>query len=76
MATSTDPVVQRMLGTSEDSGKLLGLDKSWLANAVKATGNYGEIFERNVGPKSVLGLPRGINNLWSKGGVVYPIPIR
>ena len=76
MAASTDPVVQRMLGTSEDSGKLLGLDKAWLANAIKATGNYGEIFERNVGPKSLLGLPRGINNLWSKGGVVYPIPIR
>jgi general L-amino acid transport system substrate-binding protein len=76
MATSADPVVQRMLGTSEDTGKLLGLDKAWLANAVKATGNYGEIFERNVGPKSLLGLPRGINNLWNKGGVVYPIPIR
>jgi general L-amino acid transport system substrate-binding protein len=76
MASSNDPVVQRMLGTSEDSGKLLGLDKSWLANAVKATGNYGEIFERNVGPHSLLGLPRGINNLWSKGGVVYPMPIR
>jgi general L-amino acid transport system substrate-binding protein len=76
MAASADPVVQRMLGTSEDSGKLLGLDKAWLANAVKATGNYGEIFERNVGPKSLLGLPRGINNLWNKGGVVYPIPIR
>ena len=76
MASSTDPVVQRMLGTSEDSGKLLGLDKAWLANAVKATGNYGEIFERNVGPNSLLGLPRGINNLWNKGGVVYPMPIR
>ena len=76
MATSTDPVVQRMLGTSEDTGKLLGLDKAWLANAIKATGNYGEIFERNVGPKSLLGLPRGINNLWSRGGIVYPIPIR
>jgi general L-amino acid transport system substrate-binding protein len=76
MASSTDPVVQRMLGTSEDSGKLLGLDKAWLGNAIKATGNYGEIFERHVGPKSLLGLPRGINNLWSKGGVVYPIPIR
>ena len=76
MASSTDPVVQRMLGTSEDTGKLLGLDKTWLASAIKATGNYGEIFERNVGPKSLLGLPRSINNLWNKGGVVYPIPIR
>ena len=76
MRAATDPVVQRMLGTSEDSGKLLGLDRAWLANAIKATGNYGEMFERNVGPKSLLGLPRGINNLWSKGGVVYPMPIR
>jgi general L-amino acid transport system substrate-binding protein len=76
LASSTDPVVQRMLGISEDTGKLLGLDRAWLANAVKATGNYGEIFERNVGPRSLLGLPRGINNLWNKGGVVYPIPIR
>ena len=76
MASSPDPVVQRLLGVSEDTGKLLGLSKSWLANALKATGNYGEIFERNVGPNSLLGLPRGINNLWNKGGVVYPMPIR
>jgi general L-amino acid transport system substrate-binding protein len=76
LATSTDPVVQRMLGISEDTGKLLGLDRAWLANALKATGNYGEIFERHVGPRSLLGLPRGVNNLWTKGGVVYPIPIR
>jgi len=65
-----------MLSVTEDTGKLLGLDKNWLANAIKATGNYGEIFERNVGQKSVLGLPRGVNNLWNKGGVVYPMPIR
>jgi general L-amino acid transport system substrate-binding protein len=76
MATSTDPVVQRMLGTSDDSGKLLGLDKAWLANAIRATGNYGEMFERNVGSMSPLGLPRGLNNLWNKGGVIYPMPIR
>ncbi len=75
-ATSTDPVVMRMLGTSEDTGKLLGLDKDWAYRAIKATGNYGEIFERNVGPKSPLALPRGINNLWSKGGIMYAPPIR
>jgi general L-amino acid transport system substrate-binding protein len=75
-ATSTDPVVMRMLGTSEDTGKLLGLDKDWAYRAIKATGNYGEIFERNVGPKSALGLPRGVNNLWSKGGIMYAPPIR
>ena len=65
-----------MLGTGEDIGKLLGLDKDWLARAVKATGNYGEIFDRNVGPKSALGLPRGINNQWNKGGLMYALPMR
>jgi general L-amino acid transport system substrate-binding protein len=76
MKTSTDPVVGRILGTSEDMGKLLGLDKEWAARAIKAVGNYGEIFERNVGPKSPLGLPRGLNNLWSKGGIMYAPPVR
>jgi general L-amino acid transport system substrate-binding protein len=76
MKTSTDPVVQRILGTTEDTGKLLGLDKAWMANALKATGNYGEIFERNVGPNSALGLPRGVNNQWNKGGLMYAYPIR
>ncbi|MDB5913567.1 MAG: amino acid transporter substrate-binding protein, partial [Ramlibacter sp.] len=73
---SKDPAIGRLLGTTEDTGKLLGLDKEWLARAVKAVGNYGEIFERNVGPKSVLGLPRGSNNLWSKGGLMYAPPVR
>ena len=76
MKTSTDPVVQRILGTSEDTGKLLGLDKDWAYRAVKATGNYGEVFERNVGPNSALKLPRGLNNLWNKGGIMYAPPIR
>ena len=65
-----------MLGQTEDTGKLLGLDKEWLARAIKATGNYGEMFERNVGPKSTLGLPRGLNNQWNKGGLMYAMPIR
>jgi general L-amino acid transport system substrate-binding protein len=75
-ASSTDPVVQRILGTSEDTGKLLGLDKEWAYRAIKAVGNYGEMFERNVGPKSTLKLPRGANNLWSKGGLIYAPPVR
>lgn len=75
-ASSQDPVIKRMLGTGEDMGKLLGLDKDWMARAVKAVGNYGEIFERNVGPKSALGLPRGINNQWNKGGLMYALPMR
>jgi general L-amino acid transport system substrate-binding protein len=73
---SKDPVVGRILGTTEDTGKLLGLDKEWLARAIKTTGNYGEIFERNVGPNSALQLPRGSNNLWSKGGLQYAPPVR
>lgn len=76
-ATSQDPVIQRLLGGgNEDTGKLLGLDKEWLARSVKATGNYGEIFERNVGPKSPIGLPRGVNNLWKNGGLMYAYPLR
>jgi general L-amino acid transport system substrate-binding protein len=71
-----DPNIGRLLGTTEDTGKLLGLDKDWLARAIKATGNYGEIFERNVGPKSALALPRGSNNLWNKGGLMYAPPVR
>ena len=76
MKTSTDPAVQRILGTGEDMGKLLGLDKDWAYRSIKAVGNYGEIFERNVGPKSALKLPRGLNNLWNKGGIMYAPPIR
>jgi general L-amino acid transport system substrate-binding protein len=76
MKSSTDPAVGRILGSTEDTGKLLGLDKSWAANAIKAVGNYGEIFERNVGPKSALGMPRGNNNLWNKGGFMYAPPVR
>ncbi len=76
LAESTDPVVLRLLGKTEDTGKLLGLDKDWMVRALKAVGNYGEIFERNVGPKTPLALPRGSNNLWNKGGFMYAPPVR
>jgi general L-amino acid transport system substrate-binding protein len=75
-ASSKDPAVQRLLGVSEDTGKLLGLDKEWAYRAVKAVGNYGEIFERNVGQKSTLKLPRGANRLWTQGGLMYAMPVR
>ena len=76
-SSSTDPVVQRLLGGgNEDTGKLLGLDKDWMARVIKAVGNYGESFERNVGPNTPLNLPRGLNNLWTKGGLMYAIPVR
>jgi len=74
--SSTDPVIQRLLGQTEDTGKLIGIDKNWMVNAIKSTGNYGEIFERNVGPNSALKLPRGLNNLWNKGGIMYAPPVR
>jgi len=73
---STDPVVLRLLGKSEDTGKLLGLDRDWLARAILASGNYGEIFERHLGEKTPLGLKRGLNAQWNKGGLQYAIPIR
>ena len=75
-AESKDPAVQRLLGVTDDMGGLLGLDKEWLYRIVKQVGNYGESFERNLGPKSALGLPRGPNNLWSKGGLMYAPPVR
>jgi general L-amino acid transport system substrate-binding protein len=73
---SQDPVVMRILGTSEDTGKLMGLDKDWMVRAIKAVGNYGEMFERNVGPKTPLNLPRGVNAQWNKGGIMYAPPVR
>ncbi len=73
---SDNPVVQRLLGKSGDFGKQLGLDNAFMLNAIKAVGNYGEIFERNVGQASQLKLSRGLNGLWSKGGLMYAIPYR
>ncbi|MBX6746375.1 MAG: amino acid ABC transporter substrate-binding protein [Acetobacteraceae bacterium] len=74
--TSQNPTVQRLLGSSGDLGKQLGLDNRWALNAIRAVGNYGEIFERNVGQNSPLKLRRGLNGLWTKGGLMYAIPFR
>lgn len=74
--TSEDPNIQRILGAGENMGALLGLDKEWAYRALKATGNYGEIFERNVGKNSPLKLDRGLNKLWNQGGILYAPPIR
>jgi general L-amino acid transport system substrate-binding protein len=70
---SKNPAVQRLLGTTAGNGKAIGLDEAWVVNIIKAVGNYGEIYERNIVP---LGLPRGVNNLWSKGGLMYAPPAR
>jgi general L-amino acid transport system substrate-binding protein len=70
------PVVQRLLGTTGEFGSRLGLDNRFMLNAIKAVGNYGEIFEKNVGAKSQLKLSRGLNALWNQGGLMYAIPYR
>ncbi|MCE1186945.1 MAG: amino acid ABC transporter substrate-binding protein, partial [Rhodocyclales bacterium] len=76
LKTSPDPAIQRFLGAGDDLGKPLGLDKDWAARVIKTTGNYGEIFTRNLGADSPLKLPRGLNALWNKGGLMYAPPLR
>ena len=71
-----NPATQRLLGTTGEFGQRFSLDNKWMLNAIKAVGNYGEIFDRNVGAASPLKLSRGINGLWSKGGLMYAIPYR
>jgi len=75
-AKSQKPAVKRLVGTEGDFGKGLGLSNAWAAQAIKAVGNYGEMFDRNVGVNSKLGVPRGLNELWSNGGIQYAPPIR
>ncbi|HWK45539.1 MAG TPA: amino acid ABC transporter substrate-binding protein [Stellaceae bacterium] len=74
--TSTDPGVQRLLGVVPGMGAALGLPETWAYTAIKSVGNYGEIFERNLGPKTPLAMDRGLNALWTKGGLLYAPPIR
>ena len=76
MLKSTDPNIQRLLGVTPGMGKALGIDEKWAYNIIKLVGNYGEIFERNVGKNTPLKLERGLNELWTKGGIMYALPIR
>lgn len=76
MLRSPSPPVQRLLGLSGDHGKLLGLDNRWAYWAVKAVGNYGEVYDRHFGPNTAIKLPRGPNALWNQGGIMYAPPIR
>jgi len=73
---SKDPEIQRMLGVNGDLGKMLNLDNKWAYNIIKQNGNYGELFERSLGEKTALGLTRGPNQLWNKGGLLYSPPFR
>jgi general L-amino acid transport system substrate-binding protein len=76
MLKSKNPVIQRFLGVSQGNGKALGLDENWAYNIIKQVGNYGEVFERNVGVNTTLGLERGLNALWTKGGLMYSPPFK
>ncbi|MGK2945922.1 MAG: amino acid ABC transporter substrate-binding protein [Desulfuromonadales bacterium] len=76
MLKSSDPTVQRFLGVIEGNGSALGLDEKWAYNIIKQVGNYGEVFERNVGVNTTLGLERGLNALWTNGGLMYSPPFK
>lgn len=76
MLKSSDPVIQRFLGVSPGNGKALGLDEKWAYHIVKSVGNYGEVFERNVGKNTPLKLERGLNSLWTNGGLMYTPPFK
>jgi general L-amino acid transport system substrate-binding protein len=76
MLKSENPNIKRLLGTTAGMGKNLGLDEQWAYRAIKQVGNYGEIFERNVGANTPLKLQRGLNAQWTKGGLIYSPPFR
>jgi general L-amino acid transport system substrate-binding protein len=68
--------VRRLVGNDGSYGEQLGLTKDWVVRIVKLVGNYSDVFERNVGTQSKLAIPRGLNSLWSNGGIQYAPPIR
>jgi len=76
MLKSNDPMIQRFLGVTPGNGKALGVDEKWAYNIIKQVGNYGEVFERNVGKDTPLKLERGLNALWTDGGLMYTPPFK
>ena len=74
--TATTPAARRLVGTEGEAGRALGLDRDWCADVIVAVGNYAETYDRNVGPGTELALPRGVNALWTDGGLLYAPPIR
>jgi len=76
MKTSTNPSIKRLLGVEMNMGRGLGLSNQWAYNIIKQVGNYAEVFERNIGKGSPLKIKRGLNALWSQGGIQYAPPIR
>jgi len=76
MLKSTNPEIKRLLGAEGEFGKAIGLSNDWVVKLVKGVGNYGEIYDRNVGPATPLKIDRGLNKLWNQGGLQYAPPIR
>ncbi|MBW2513979.1 MAG: amino acid ABC transporter substrate-binding protein [Deltaproteobacteria bacterium] len=76
MLESKDPKIMRFLGVTPGNGKALGLDEKFAYNIIKQVGNYGEVFERNVGVNTPLGIERGLNALWTDGGLMYSAPFK
>ncbi|HIO61119.1 MAG TPA: amino acid ABC transporter substrate-binding protein, partial [Deltaproteobacteria bacterium] len=76
MMTANDPEILRLLGVEGSQGEELGLNKDWAYQVIKQIGNYGEIFERNIGINTPIGLARGLNDLWTRGGLQYSPPFR
>jgi general L-amino acid transport system substrate-binding protein len=75
-ASSSNPAVRRLLGAVPDLGQAIKLQPSWLYDAVRAVGNYGELYDRTIGPNTQIGLARGANDLWTRGGLMYAWPMR
>lgn len=75
-AAGDNPSINRMLGTEDDMGAMIDLDNQWAVRAISAVGNYGEIFDRNIGPDTEIGLDRGLNAQYKDGGILYAAPIR
>ncbi len=76
MKTSENPDIKRMLGVDGTFGEAIGLSNDWVVNIIQGVGNYGEIFDRNIGPNTELQIERGLNALWTEGGIQYGPPIR
>ena len=75
-ATSTNPNTRRLLGVTPELGQALRLEPAWAYNVIRAIGNYGELYERTMGEATPVALPRGPNNLWTNGGLLYALPMR
>jgi len=75
-ATNEDPVIRNLLGAEGDHGQAMGLDNDFMVKVIKQVGNYGEIYDRNLGPDTVFNLPRGLNAEWTDGGLLYSPPFR